>query len=80
MTEKRRYPRHRVFKGAFIVISERAPKLECTVRNMSDTGAALQVSTTFGLPQVFELIVDGVRRRCRVVRRTDTKIGVSFER
>ena len=67
-------------KGAFIVISEKAPKLECTVRNMSDTGAALQVSTTFGLPQAFDIIVDGVRRRCHVAWRTETKIGVSFDR
>lgn len=79
VTEKPRSPRHRVLKGAFIVISEKAPKLEYTVRNISDTGAALQVSTTFGLPQAFDIIVDGVRRRCHVVWRTDTKIGVSFE-
>ena len=67
-------------KTAFIVISEKAPKLECTVRNISETGAALKVSTTFGLPAAFELIVDGVRRRCRVVRRTETTLGVSFEK
>ena len=79
VTEKPRSPRHRVLKGAFIVVSEKAPKLECTVRNISDTGAALQVSTTFGLPQAFDIIVDGVRRRCRAAWRTDTKIGVSFE-
>ena len=79
MTEKRRSPRHRVLKSAFIVTSEKAPKLECTVRNISGTGAAVQVSTTFGLPQTFELIVDGVRRRCRVVWRKDNKIGVTFE-
>jgi len=47
---------------------------------MSDTGAALQVSTTFGLPQAFDIIVDGVRRRCHVAWRTETKIGVSFDR
>jgi hypothetical protein len=79
VTEKRRSLRHRVLKGAFIVISEKAPKLECTVRNISDTGAAVQVSTTFGLPQTLDLIVDGIRHRCHVVWRTDTKIGVAFE-
>jgi hypothetical protein len=79
LTENRHTPRHRVLKGAFIATGEKAPKLECTVRNISDTGAAIQVSTTFGLPQTFDLIVDGVRHRCRVMWRTDTKIGVSFE-
>lgn len=79
LTENRHTPRHRVLKGAFIATGEKAPKLECTVRNISDTGAAIQVSTTFGLPQTFDLIVDGARHRCRVMWRTDTKIGVSFE-
>ncbi|HXZ22348.1 MAG TPA: PilZ domain-containing protein [Pseudolabrys sp.] len=78
-SEKRIAPRRRVLKAAFIVISEKAPKLECAVRNLSDTGAALQVSTTFGIPTHFDVIIDGVRHRCRSVWRTDTKIGVTFE-
>jgi hypothetical protein len=59
--EKRIAPRQRVLKAGFIVISEKAPKLECTVKNLSDTGAGLQVSTTFGLPRHFDVIVDGAR-------------------
>ncbi len=58
MIEKRTTSRHRVLKSAFIVISEKAPKLECTVRNISESGAALQVSTTIGIPQHFDVIVD----------------------
>jgi hypothetical protein len=78
MNEKRNATRHRVLKSAFIVISDKAPKLECTVRNLSDTGAALQVSTTIGIPPNFDLIIDGARRHCRSQWRTDTKIGVMF--
>ena len=44
-----------------------------------DTGAALQVSTTFGLPGAFDLIMDNQRYHCRSMWRTDTKIGVKFE-
>ena len=66
-------------ENCFIVISDKAPKIECTVRNVSETGAALQVSTTVGIPQNFIVIMDGVRRHCRVQWRTDTKIGVMFE-
>lgn len=77
--EKRIAQRRRVLKAAFIVISEKAPKLECTVRNLSDTGAAIQVSTTFGIPAHFDIFIDGARLRCRSVWRTDTKIGVIFE-
>jgi len=77
--DKRIAARRRVLKSAFIITSDKAPKLECTVRNFSETGAALQVSTTIGIPQHFDVVIDGMRRRCRSQWRTDTKIGVLFE-
>jgi hypothetical protein len=77
--EKRGIFRKRVLKNAQIILSEKAPKLECAVRNISDTGACLQVSTTFGIPASFEVVIDGVRRYCRSVWRTDTKLGIIFE-
>jgi hypothetical protein len=77
--ENRRAARKRVLKTGYIVFSDKAPKLECAVRNVSETGASLQVSTTIGIPTNFDAIIDGVRRRCRSVWRTDTRIGVAFE-
>jgi hypothetical protein len=65
-------------KTAFIVVSRKQPKIECAVRNISHTGAALEVSTTFGIPSNFYLIIDGVRRHCQSVWRTETKIGIMF--
>jgi hypothetical protein len=79
MTERRVFFRGRTLKGGFIVLGEKAPKLECTVRNFSKVGAALRVSTTFGLPYRFDLVVDGIARRCRSQWRTDNRIGVIFE-
>jgi hypothetical protein len=79
MTERRVFFRGRTLKGGFIVLSERAPKLECTVRNFTKAGAALRVSTTFGLPQHFDLVIDGSARRCRSQWRTDNRISVVFE-
>jgi hypothetical protein len=76
--ENRTNFRKRVLKTAQIVLSDKAPKLDCTVRNLSDTGACLQVSTTYGLPASFDVVLDGVRHSCRAVWRTDTKIGISF--
>ena len=78
MNENRISPRRRVLKSGQIALSEKAPKLECTIRNISDTGACLQVSTTFGMPASFGLFADGVRHNCRVVWRTDTRLGVTF--
>jgi hypothetical protein len=54
------------------------PKLECTVKSVSETGATLKVSTTFGIPKGFDVIIDGKRRHCRSARRINTKIGVKF--
>ena len=79
MYEKRGNLRRRVLKTAFIVISDKAPKIECTVRNISETGAALQVSTTIGIPKSFIVIIDGVHHRCHSAWRTDTMIGVAVE-
>jgi hypothetical protein len=47
-----------VLKSAFVAISEKTRKLECTVRSISEAGAALQVSTTIGIPQIFDIIFD----------------------
>ena len=79
MSEKRVNPRRRSLKSGLIIIGEKAPKIECAVRNISHTGAALQASTSIGIPQTFDIVVDGVRRRARSQWRTDSKIGVLFE-
>jgi len=76
--EKRATFRKRVLKTAQIILSDKAPKLDCAVRNLSNTGACLQLSTTYGIPMSFDIVLDGVRRPCRVVWRTDTKMGVTF--
>jgi hypothetical protein len=53
----------------------------CMVQNLSETGAALDVPNSIGIPEHFTLIVveqaDGVR--CRSVWRTERQIGVAFE-
>jgi hypothetical protein len=78
--DKRASPRRRVLKSAFIVLGEKAPKLECAVKNISETGAMLKVSTTLGIPHNFDLIVEGEKHHCRSVWRTETNIGVAFKR
>ena len=78
MNEKRTAPRRRNLKIAHIVISEKAPKLECVIRNISESGALLQVSTTFGIPTTFDLILGDVTRPCRTVWRSETTIGIAF--
>jgi hypothetical protein len=78
MEERRATTRKRILKTAHIILSEKAPKIECAVRNVSEMGAMLQISTSYGIPDSFLLRIDGVQRACRVVWRTETKIGVAF--
>jgi len=78
VNEKRADARRRVLKTAFIIFSDKAPKLECTVRNLSESGATLQLSTTVGIPKTIDLVIEGVRRQCRIVWRIETQIGTRF--
>jgi len=78
VTEQRRHFRKRVFKTAQIVVTESAPILECRARDLSAYGARLILSATYGLPQQFDVIIDGERRAVRSVWRTCTEMGVMF--
>lgn len=72
--------RQRVLKAGKIEFGGGA--IDCTLRNVSETGAALDVVSPIGIPNDFNLIVpaDSSRRYCRVVWRTDKRIGVRFEK
>ena len=78
MIEKRAAQRHRVFKGGTITFENRG--IACTVRNMSDSGAAVDLDAPVTLPQSFTLSItrDNFVRHCRTVWRTDRRIGLAF--
>ena len=54
--------------------------IDCTVRNFSDTGAALDVTSPVGIPEHFTLFIpaDGKHLSCTVVWRKEKRIGVRF--
>ena len=79
MIKKSKAPRRRIPKAAKIIFGDKAAKLECVARNVSEKGARLHVSTTLGLPKTFDAIIDGTRRRCRSIWRTDRILRVEFE-
>jgi dissimilatory sulfite reductase (desulfoviridin) alpha/beta subunit len=76
--ERRTQRRQRVFKNAAILVTENSPKLECAVSDLSPQGVRLHLSTTYGIPHQFDVLIDGTRRHCRSVWRTYTDIGVMF--
>jgi len=79
MNEKRQAPRLRALKGGSIRFSGGAA-INCTIRNLSETGAALEVESPIGIPDDFMLFVnqDETKRACRVAWRSANKIGVRF--
>jgi len=76
--EHREAPRHRVLKAGTIEFGGGA--IDCTVRNLSASGAALDVVSPVGIPERFNLIVpaDGIQKPCRVVWRKEKRIGIAF--
>jgi hypothetical protein len=51
--------------------------VECVIRNLSPGGACLAVETT--VPDEFQLLWTEGARRCRVVWRSDCRMGVAFQ-
>ena len=84
MDEHRNAPRHRVLKSAMIEFG--GGGIDCVVRNMSDTGAALEVTSPLGIPERFSLVITQERQErqerlvkpCRVMWRKEKRIGVRF--
>jgi len=79
MVETRIAPRHRVMKPAKIEYG--GIKTPCTIRDLSVTGAALEVSELGKIPATFNLIMpeDRLKLACRVVWHRDYRLGVAFE-
>ena len=77
-SENRGDLRSRTLKGASISFAGGA--IDCTVRNISASGAALDVASPLGIPEEFVLVVpaDKLRQLCRVVWRKEKRIGVVF--
>lgn len=78
MDEHRRDLRLRTLKSGKIVFNKKSSVLDCTIRNLSQSGACLQFADPTGIPETFELLVDGVSRTCEISWRSGTRIGVIF--
>jgi hypothetical protein len=76
--EHRIAARHRVLKAGTIEFG--GGGIDCVVRNISDTGAALEVTSPVGIPERFTLVIaqENVAKPCRVMWRKEKRIGVAF--
>ncbi|HLH51619.1 MAG TPA: diguanylate cyclase [Roseiarcus sp.] len=80
MLDRRAEPRRRILKQAKIFFNRRRSVIDCLVRNLSETGACLEVVNPVGTPDRFDLLIEGetAPRPCVSVWRYDSKIGVAF--
>lgn len=77
--ERRRQHRNRTLKGGRIVLNDGHSTFDCTVRNLSDEGAKLIVTSIIGIPHRFDLALhDGRVQQCEIIWHTETEIGVRF--
>jgi len=80
MDERRRGQRYRSLRSGKIVFNFKRSVIDCLIRNVSETGVCLQVNGTAGIPNTFDLLIDGEEgaKPCRIVWRTDSRIGIEF--
>jgi hypothetical protein len=79
MVERRKHERQASSEPARIVFDEPDSTMDCTIRDLSDNGACVEVSNTRLVPSLFRLVrASGATQFCRVAWRTRNKLGVTF--
>jgi hypothetical protein len=79
MGDSRIAPRRRILKAGTIAFGGGA--IDCTVRNISATGANIEVVTPLFIPDRFTLIIQSTqtKRPCHIVWRKERRMGVAFD-
>jgi hypothetical protein len=77
--DNRAAPRARVLKAGAIKFG--GSEIECVIRSISATGAAIEVRSPLWFPDAFVLAMtsDGSARHCHVVWRNERRVGVAFD-
>ncbi len=79
-TQAPRAERMRSLLRARMIFNEGRSTLDCVVRNMSATGARIEISDSIALPEVFDLHIPhkGRKRAARLMWRDNGVIGAEF--
>jgi PilZ domain len=80
MQERRRGARARTLRAGKILINNKRSVIDCMVRNVSARGACLLLPSVIGVPQMFDLIIDGeaASRPCKMIWHAQNRIGIEF--
>ncbi len=79
--ELRKKPRRHFHYNARILVDTTTPPVACSISDISESGARLSFEGEHELPETFTLLLTmngGARRRCRVVWRDGSALGVEF--
>ena len=81
MLERRQDRRISTSKRGLIKFGAAGSGLVCSVNDLTPRGAGLSVISSFGIPRLFQLAIDGEAgtRHCKVIWTDGKKLGVSFE-
>jgi hypothetical protein len=80
MIEQRAAPRHKVFKHGTLAFRG-GGSVDCMVRNISSSGARIDIANPVGVPKSFTLVIetDQFMRHCHAVWSNDKRMGVAFD-
>lgn len=82
MRQDRRFnrfqPAGNVPRTASIIVDPKSPVIGCNVVDYSAGGACLEIVSGKVLPNRFELLYAGSKKKCRLVWTRGVRIGVSF--
>jgi hypothetical protein len=78
--EKRIAARRKVLKAAKIIYLDKKTVIDCTIRDLSETGAKLNIENQASVPKEFYFfsMSDGTMRPSMVIWRREKQIGVNF--
>ncbi|HVL74097.1 MAG TPA: PilZ domain-containing protein [Beijerinckiaceae bacterium] len=78
--DRRREPRLRSIIAGRLTFNNGNASVDCTVRNLTATGAKLTVSAAVTVPDAFDLLIPqkGVTRRAQARWRRGDELGVTF--
>ena len=77
----RRSPRLKAIKSGQIIVEESGDTLDCTIRNISETGAMLRFEDDVELPKKVQLVIlsHDIHVRADVIWNNGAEAGIEFQ-
>jgi hypothetical protein len=79
--ERRQGQRTQIARCAKIIVKQQPWLIDCTVRDLTNRGACLEVANSRDIPEEFDLTFSSIHtcRKCNVIWRTEHRLGIFFK-